>query len=435
MANGKREVSQRIKIHLGNDMKYLSLLALISLLASGCAPSKEARFQLVASDYSYLDCPVSIPMDTLFVGQPEFFELYELLEDGSRKRIPAQLDAGHEKSLFTFVMEGNFKKGESREFLLRADPEKENSKIPSRIYETDDNLRILDGESLILNYRKTPMLPPEDVDPIYQRSAYIHPVVSPGGTVLTNIQPPDHYHHYGIWNPWTKTHIGEREVDYWNLAKGEGTVRAKDILETCDGPVFTAFTAFQEHIDKKAPGGERVTMNESWHIRYLKLNETGSRYMLDLNSTFRNIIEDAILFDAYRYGGGLGFRATEIWNDQNSSVLTSEGFSREEADGTRARWCIVEGANSKGDGRTGILFMSHPENREHPEPMRVWPAASHEGQLFFEFCPIRHLAWEIMPEVGYILRYRLLVFEGELTIEEAEMYWNGLAHPPEIVFE
>ena len=44
-------------------------------------------------------------------------------------------------------------------------------------------------------------------------------------------------------------------------------------------------------------------MDEFWHIRYHKLHETGSRYILDLNSTLRNIIEDTILFDAYRYGG------------------------------------------------------------------------------------------------------------------------------------
>ncbi len=416
-------------------MKYLNLLALILFLASSCTTREETRFQLVASDYSYLDCPVSIPIDKLFVDLPEYFELYELLEDGSKKIIPSQQDTGPEGNLLSFTLEGNFVKGESREFLLQANPKQGNSKDPSRISETDDDLKILDGENLILNYRKTPMLPPDNVDRIYQRSAYIHPVVSPGGMVLTQIQPPDHYHHYGIWNPWTKTHIGEREIDYWNLAKGEGSVRAKAILETYDGPVFTAFTALQEHIDKKAPDGEQVTMNEFWHIRYHKLHETGSRYILDLNSTLRNIIEDTILFDAYRYGGGLGFRATEIWNEQNSSVLTSEGLAREEADGTRARWCIVEGANSQGDGWTGILFMSHPNNREHPEPMRVWPAASHEGQLFFEFCPIRHLAWEIIPGVDNILRYRLLVFEGEITTDEAEMYWNGLAHPPEIMFE
>ena len=27
---------------------------------------------------------------------------------------------------------------------------------------------------------------------------------TPSEKVLTNINPEDHWHHYGIWNPWTK---------------------------------------------------------------------------------------------------------------------------------------------------------------------------------------------------------------------------------------
>ena len=77
----------------------------------------------------------------------------------------------------------------------------------------------------------TETLPPEGIDPLYKRSAYIHPLWSPGGEVLTRIQPPDHYHHYGIWNPWTHTHFDTMKVDFWNLAEGQGTVRFAEYLE------------------------------------------------------------------------------------------------------------------------------------------------------------------------------------------------------------
>ena len=88
----------------------------------------------------------------------------------------------------------------------------------------------LDGQPL-LTYVHAETPAPEGQDPLYKRSAYIHPLRSPGGEILTRIQPPDHFHHYGIWNPWTHTHFGEDTVDFWNLALGQGTVRFAEYLD------------------------------------------------------------------------------------------------------------------------------------------------------------------------------------------------------------
>ncbi|GGC26068.1 hypothetical protein GCM10011386_17610 [Parapedobacter defluvii] len=77
----------------------------------------------------------------------------------------------------------------------------------------------------LLTYRYTVKAPPEGVDPLYGRAGYIHPLYTPSGKVLTRIQPPDHYHHYGIWNPWTKISYGGKEYDLWNLGGNKGTVR------------------------------------------------------------------------------------------------------------------------------------------------------------------------------------------------------------------
>jgi len=33
-------------------------------------------------------------------------------------------------------------------------------------------------------------------------------------------------------------------------------------------------------------------------------------------------------------------------------------------------WMIIEGESSVEEGRSGILFMSHPDNQAHPESMR-----------------------------------------------------------------
>jgi hypothetical protein len=86
-----------------------------------------------------------------------------------------------------------------------------------------DTLRLMYQGKPILSYRHSVMDVPAGVDPLFKRSGFIHPLWSPAGHVLTRVQAPDHYHHYGIWGPWTLTTINGQEVDFWNLAKGEGT--------------------------------------------------------------------------------------------------------------------------------------------------------------------------------------------------------------------
>ena len=77
-----------------------------------------------------------------------------------------------------------------------------------RLSSDENSTTILIGNQPVLSYVHTETLPPEGVDTGYKRSAYIHPLWSPGGERLTRIQPPDHWHHYGIWNPWTRTNLG-----------------------------------------------------------------------------------------------------------------------------------------------------------------------------------------------------------------------------------
>ena len=79
------------------------------------------------------------------------------------------------------------------------------------------------------------------------------------------------------------------------------------------------------------------------------------------------------------------------------------------------------------EGRSGILFLSHPDNQAHPEPMRMWPPDSNEGKenVFFEFCPIRHQEWVLEPGKEYVLHYRMVVFDGTITTQTAEQYWNN----------
>ncbi|MDA3821597.1 MAG: PmoA family protein, partial [Bacteroidales bacterium] len=212
-------------------MKKLPLFLLIGLSVLSCSKKDVLRFEVYSGELPYFDCPVSIDissMDFVLAEDPttDLNKKVILKErsNGRIKEVPVQITRG-DKTLLWLVMEGITYAGESRNYRLILSDNEEEDVIEYSI--DSDEIRFYKNDQDFFRYRRSELLPPEGVDMKYKRSGYIHPLVSPGGEVLTRIQPPDHYHHYGIWNPWTKTHINGREIDYWNLGKGQGTVRHK----------------------------------------------------------------------------------------------------------------------------------------------------------------------------------------------------------------
>ncbi|HNY14722.1 MAG TPA: PmoA family protein, partial [Bacteroidales bacterium] len=239
-------------------------------------------------------------------------------------------------------------------------------------------------------------------------------------------------HHFGIWNPWTKVKIGDHETDFWNIGSKQGTVRFAGINSVIDGPVYCGFTVKQDHIDFRAVKTGVTAINEVWDVRAWNIEpvEGIKAYIVDLTTFLSVAGNEPIVFVAYRYAGGIGFRATGEWNNKNSTVLTSEGLTRKDADGSRARWADING-EFRDKGNSGITFFSHPANRDFPEPMRVWPENQNGvGDVYFEFCPTRHNDWQLDPGNLYRLKYRMLVYDGKIDQPTADRLWNDFAYPP-----
>ena len=390
-----------------------------------------ASFRVFSGATDRLDCPVALNLDQFDYNEDAGdLVLYEVT--GNQKvPVPCQLETGHSTRLW-FILAGETPAGENREFILlrqEANP----VPVPVRLHKKHKSLNLSHRDNPILDYHFKTAYPPEGVPSLFKRSGFIHPLWSPDGQVLTRIQAPDHYHHYGIWGPWTKTHINGREVDFWNLMKGQGTVRFNGFLSETEGPVFSGFKALQKHIDFGGRGEDQVAINEVLDVRAWNVGN-GDAWLIDYTTTLNTPLDSGIMLDAYRYGGGIGYRATGDWHRDNCTVLTSEGKDRLTADGSKAKWCIVEGESVSEEGRSGILFMGHTSNRDFPEPMRVWPVNQNRGRgdMYFEFCPIRHKDWKLEKGRDYTLKYRLLVFDGSVSAEEAEMHWQGFANPPRV---
>jgi hypothetical protein len=112
-------------------------------------------------------------------------------------------------------------------------------------------------------------------------------------------------------------------------------------------------------------------------------------------------------------------------------VLTSEGKTRKDADGSKARWCIVQGEID--NDYAGVVMMSFPTNYNFPEPLRIWPENQYNrGDMFANFCPTKDMDWLLNPGKNYALRYRFLVFNDRTDKEKAESAWYYFANPPQV---
>lgn len=439
-------------------MKYLFfksaavLIVLVITVLTSYAQKNIATLEVTLDrETGGLSIPVSYNLDELTKLSDGKIALFD--GDGKdAKQIAFQVEETASGRTIHWMVEHNGKG--TRVYALRKGKGSPKADASVALEDKDESLIFLSGNQDLLTFKYGIQNLPEayfnsrnaseDGAKWYARGGFIHPLKSPTGQVLTRIQAPDHWHHYGLWNPWTHAHVegsGDKVIDFWNIGtEKNGTMRVDGQRVVAEGPVFgeikanlSAVVLNPDHSIKTDALGEEQTMRV-----YAPQNKKS--YIFDFTTAQTPRVPFTVI--AYRYQG-LGMRATPEWHAENSEMITSEGVTvRSRINGTRARWCIVQGMT--GNDYAGVLFMSSPENRSHPEPMRVWSETDGNsmretgkpGAVFFNFNPaMENIVPDWKMEVGqtYTLKYRMLVYTGKLTPEMAESAWQYFANPPKVV--
>jgi len=401
---------------------------IFSLISPNNYSQKVASLEVNLTEAAYgLNLPVSINLGEVTYLSDTILVLYEIRDNG-KKAIPFQIEPGNPRKL-TWIVETGTGPDEKHLYELVQGKTKQSVAIKASV--NDGALVIHTGDKNLLQYYFKTVYPPKGVDTAYKRSGFIHPLWSPHGQVLTRIQPPDHYHHYGIWNPWTHVAYEGDTIDFWNINSKQGTVRFARFVSVENGPLFSEFDALHEHVVFKKSGIDKVAMNELQNVRVYDPGENQDFFIVDFNIQMNCADESPVKLLEYRYAG-LGWRTTEKWDNKNSMVLTSEGKTRKDADGSKARWCIVQGEID--NDYAGVVMMSFPTNYNYPEPLRIWPENQFvRGDMFANFCPTKDMDWLLSPRKNYDLKYRFLVFNGRIDKEKAESAWHYYAYPPEVI--
>ena len=281
----------------------------------------------------------------------------------------------------------------------------------------DDVLTVKVGEKGFVSYQASPMTTAKGGSK-FQGSNFIHPLKTPSGFVVTGMQPADHLHHFGLWWPWKYIEVDGRKILCWELQKGDGIIQAQGGHLTADG-----FSSKSIYVDRKCPDGARTVLNETLNT---KVSEIIDKPVKGYNLDFEIIHETAgrkVTVTKYRYSG-FCLRGTAHWNKDNCTVVTSEGKNYAESNFTRAKWVRIEG--DAGNGKTaGVLMMSHPENRDYPELLRTWSPKMQNGAVFVNFNTVQETSWEFLPGKKYTRNFRVFVYDGSMTTENAEKMWQS----------
>ncbi len=353
-----------------------------------------------------------------------FFVPYELaagvykMQDGKNNEVVVQVD---DRNKGVFVID-HLPSGETRRYTLTAETTFViNEKVVKQ--EIDDHtisFLVSDNEVLSYIHRARPV--PDEVDSMYTRAGYIHPVRTPAGVILTQEFAEVHPHHYGIWSAWTNVEFQGRTPDFWNVGKGTGRVEFESLDTVWEGTVHGGFESRHLYVDLMS-STPVTALNETWEVHLYNVDD--KYHIFDVEITQTTNTNHPVMLPEYEYGG-VGFRGHNDWEgEENAFFLTSEGKTRENGHGTRARWCHIGGTS--GDHLAGIAILDHPGNFRHPQPMYV-----HGHRTFFNFAVVQQGDMIIQPGDPYRMQYRFITYDGEPDPREIDRLWYDYAYPPSV---
>lgn len=352
-----------------------------------------------------------------------------IIDTQTNNRSISQYYVNKDKKILYWQIQGNMDAYQTRLFDIKTTPPQNRPNIPVVNIHADksDNLIFTLHKKPVLQYN-TEIKKLSSANSAFERNGYIHPVWSPGGTVLSEINPADHLHHYGIWNPWTSIVYDDKKYDLWNIGDKTGTVHSDSICHLTFGNLFAELIARHRHIIFKdyILTQPFVIMNEEQQIR--TWNMSNDIFVWDLNFCLFPATGQPVTLSAYRYAG-LAFRATANWHKENTQFMTSEGKTRNETDGIAARWIYVTG--NEPQGKSGILFLASPSNHNFPEPLRTWDSNANNGRgdVMVNFAPTKYKDWILQPGGQYPFKYRIVTFDGDMDYNRAELLWKDYAYP------
>jgi hypothetical protein len=402
--------------------RVYSLVWLSGAFLCSVGPSAEPSVTIgqsltvTAGDQPRSDAPASVAIAV----KPEETGSLRLIETtgGAERTVPCQVEPGTPPRLW-WIVQGELAPQTKRTYRVEQGAAASTSRVS--VEQNPDSLVVRVGDLPVLQYNSRHVDPPAEIDSGYGRSAYIHPLWTPAGAVVTDQFPPNHPHQSGLFLAYTKTTFEDRKPNFWELLGGTGRVRFKAVHGVTSGPVFGEFQVEHEHVDLTIPQG-KVALSETWTVRVWNIGgrETGY-WICDLTSTSKCATASPLRLPEYHYGG-MALRGARNWDEKQCRFQTSEGKDRIAGNHTRPRWCDLSGP--VGEQTAGLAFLASPGNFRAPEPLRIHPTMP-----YMVYTPSYLGDWEIAPGQPHVSRYRFVPHDGDMPAATTDALWLNFAQP------
>lgn len=255
----------------------------------------------------------------------------------------------------------------------------------------------------------------------FASSAFIHPLKTPSGFVLTTIQPSDHLHHFGVWWPWKFVEVNGNRYNTWEIQEGQGGHAAVSATMVSSENGVTTWELKNRTV-VKPKGAEPLTAIEETTLLSSRREDDANIIDIEIR---QSAVGSPVKIVEYRYSG-FSWRGASSWNKDNSVMLTSGGKGRDNANGTPARWVVVSGDSPKG--KASLLIMSAAATiAGGEEKVRVWDSKAHNGAPFVNFNPVMDKPLMLEPSNKAVAhrKYRLIAADHAITAAEADDAWKN----------
>jgi hypothetical protein len=233
---------------------------------------------------------------------------------------------------------------------------------------------------------------------------YIHPLVTPGGTVLTRVSPADHPWHRGLW--FTIKYLdGE---NFWEEEAPFGLQRQSgDEVEwvRADGTVA---------VRERRRLDEVPLDDEAWALDWSSNLEADADVVLDRTP-----------FTTWGGYGGLSLRGAGDWTD--TRLLLGDGTTARRVTGTPSRWCDLSGPGG------GVAVFDAPGNPRAPSPWYGSTRSALYGEEWSNFLNAAFLFHEPLTLVAgqpLHFRYRLVVHDGQWEADRVTAAYDAWTPAP-----
>jgi hypothetical protein len=263
----------------------------------------------------------------------------------------------------------------------------------------------MEGNDSIFFYQKSP----KDKEGAYSRCNYIHPLYGPEGTRLTEDFPADHLHHRGVFWAWHQILIDHKPVsDGWELKNFQQKVTDFEFrLQKGIGVVRTT-------VDWNSPlwknGSEAFLKEETKMVIY---PETGNYRRIDFEIKLKTLSDRLSIGGSDDEKGYSGFSVrlnlpADVSFSGDKGVVEPVNTAVEAGNAMN-----INGSFLKNGKKGGVVIWSNPQN---PAPSTNWiirKKASMQNAAFPGRQPVAIPFGEPL-----VLKYSLLVYQGELTAKQ-----------------